>query len=125
MKTIILILVLSFSLSLAAQTYLKVADKPEYELYKKWCAKPVQRHVEFNVVIKKQLVNNLYTDSTGFWLAVYPITGSLVKMGTSPIVEPNEQLFSFYALVYVQQRNPSIADFYANWQKIKLDLGIK
>jgi hypothetical protein len=36
MKYIALILIL-FSVNLSAQTYLKVADKPEYALYEKWC----------------------------------------------------------------------------------------
>lgn len=116
MKTIqTLILILFFSVSASAQTYLKVADKAEYEIYKKWCQEPIKQHLVINVVIKKQLVNGQYSDSTGLWYAVYPLAASMLKIGAPAIAEPNQQLYTFSTMVYIQRRKATIADFYTNW----------
>ena len=125
MKKLFFILILIVSgLSASTQTYLKVADKPQYELYKKWCYVPVQRHIEINVKIKLQSVNGYYTNPEGLSYAVYPVTGTLVKISSVPIVEASEKLISFYTSVTVPRRTPTVSDFYANWGKIKLEYGL-
>lgn len=120
----VLIFIMLFSLSATAQTYLKVADKPEYARYEKWCKVLVDKHLVLEVKVKVQAIDGLYADSLGNWVAVYPFSVVLTKIESTPIVEQNEHLITFATSVKTWRRNPTISDFYANWEKIKLEHGI-
>lgn len=124
-KLYLLTVLLCFILISSAQTYVKVADRAEYKKYEAWCKVLVDRHVELNVKIKIQPVNGVYTDTSGNWVASYPIVATPVKYGTVPTMEQSERLISFWTNVKAFRVNPTPAHFYANWEKIKLEYGIK
>lgn len=115
MKTLLFILLLSFSAT--AQTYVRVADKIEYERYKKWCNVRVSQEVEQFAKVTLIKVNGQYTDSIGGFYTATPTQISWYRVGTSSfMVQENETLISIKMKVPVRRRNPSIKDFYLNWQ---------
>ena len=120
MKTLILFLLL-LPLFIQAQTYVKVADKPEYEKYLKYCNVPTPLKVTQVGVITLLKVNGQYTDSVGNYIVKIPITIAWFKVGsTSMTVEPYQKLIYNTFFVPVQMRKPSITDFYTNWQTHKI-----
>ena len=126
MKLLIIFMLLSFSVS--AQTYLKVADKPEYEEYLKHCNSPIWVDIiqYGKVTIPAQSVPGLdfelakmrtgtFTDALvkdTFWYAAW-------KPGmkaTAYSIASNQQLVTRIIKVKVPRRIPSVKDFYLNWQ---------
>lgn len=121
MKKAILIFLSIITLSAGAQTTLRTADKAEYENYLKYCNTIIIKEVTKFSKITLRKVNGQYTDSLGKWYAIEPIKIYTYKTGiTSITVQPNEQQFGIKLKLPVRQRQPTIKDFYENWQTKKI-----
>lgn len=131
MKTLILTFCL-LPFALFGQTYLKVADKPEYLKYQAFCATLIKvevvQHGKATVVDTKtpgvdyQLYKSLYGGYSDkllkdtVWYAVWkPGTSTTALSFTSNQVHIIRRVF-----IQVQQRVASVADFYANWTTNKI-----
>jgi len=118
MKWISLLIVLFFASHVQAQTtYLKVADKPEYEKYLEYCNTPISRPFKLDLKVSVLKINNLYMDSQGNWVTSKTPTISLVSYGTKTVsTTESQKLVSIIVELPVQRRVPSIADFYKYWK---------
>lgn len=116
MKYLSLIL-LFFALNVRAQTYVKVADKPEYEKYLTYCNTPIGRTFRLDLKVSVLKINSQYLDSIGNWVTSKTPTIFLVPYGTKTITttESQKQIPIIIELP-VQRRIPSIADFYKYWK---------
>lgn len=111
------IILLFFALQVQAQTYVKVADKAEYEKYLAYCNTPIARPFKLDLKVSVLKINNLYMDSQGNWVTSKTPTISLVSYGTKTVsTSESQQLVSIIVELPVQRRIPSIADFYKYWK---------
>ena len=117
MKTILAAFLFSVSLSVSAQTYVKVADKPEYAKYLAWCNTPVFKTITQTGKIKMLKVNGQYTDSLGRYYDSNPVQITWFSPATASVTaEPWERIVMVRYVVTHQKRKPSITDFYTNWK---------
>jgi len=125
MKLLLLILLL-ITFNVTAQTYVKVADKPEYAKYEQWCKVKINKTVYQYGKYKVMKINGQYSDSLGNYVAVNPVKivwseGVVSPEGRNSItVDPNEMCIRVVTTIQVWRRYPSIADFYANWVTNKI-----
>jgi len=129
MKTLLFLLAAFFLLiSASAQTitYLKVADKIEYNTkYLPYCnasiSIPIEQVGKFTVL----LINGQYTDSIGNYAAKLPLSITWYPVGTKAMsFEPNQQMIIVRYEVMVRRRTPSIDDFYKNWKTGNIQAGL-
>lgn len=124
MKWLIILLVF-FTVNLSAQSYVKVADKAEYQKYLAYCNYPISIPVEVTGKLTVLLVNGLYADSIGNYVAKKPITITWMPVGTKSITfEPNQREIVLEFEVLVKRRTPSIPDFYKNWKSNFIQEGL-
>jgi len=116
MKYFALIL-LFFALNIQAQTYVKVADKPEYEKYLTYCNTPISRPFKLDLKVSVLKINDQYLDSIGNWVTSKTPTILLVKyaINTTTTTE-SQKTVSMNVELPVQRRIPSIPDFYKYWK---------
>jgi len=113
----ILIILLFFAINTSAQTYLKVADKPEYAKYLEYCNAPISRSFKLLLKVSTIKVDGLYMDSKGNWVTSKTPTISLVPYGTKTITTTESQKIVTITVEFpVQRRIPSVADFYKYWK---------
>lgn len=116
MKYLLAILLL-FALQVQAQTYVKVADKAEYEKYLTYCNTPISRPFKLYLKVSVLKINNLYMDSQGNWVTSKTPTITLVPCGSKTVSTTESQKIVFISVdIPVQRRIPSIADFYKYWK---------
>lgn len=100
-----------------SQTYVKVADKPEYEKYLAYCNTPISRPVTLTGRLTVLQVNGLYADAIGNYVAKLPITITWSAIGSiPPPCEVNQRYVTLRFEVLVKRRAPSIPDFYRYWK---------
>lgn len=108
MKTLLLIL-------LIIPTYIRTADKAEYEKYKSWCNQIVYKHVEQTGKITLLKVNGQYTDSIGgfkqsthspYWYSLSTKTMT---------AQQNEAFIGRRVRIQERRKTPTVKDFYMNW----------
>lgn len=108
MKTLLLIL-------LIIPTYIRTADRAEYEKYKAWCNQIIYKHVEQTGKITLLKVNGQYTDSVGnfkrstnaaYW---YGLTAKTMT------AQQNEAFISRMVRIQERRKTPTVKDFYMNW----------
>jgi hypothetical protein len=115
MKYLFLIL-LFFALKVQAQSYVKVADKAEYDRYLAYCNTPIGRPFKLDLKVSALKINNLYVDSKVNWVTSKTPTISLVPYGTkTATTTTNQRLVSITIELPVQRRIPSAVDFNKYW----------
>ena len=128
MKVITTIFSIFLFLNVSAQTitYLKVADKPEYEKYLAYCNTPVPRTVYVKGAISLLKVNGCYVQENGEWMAKIPLTIKWYPVGTKSLTfEPYQKEITAKVEIFVPMRYPpSIDDFYRNWKTRNIQDGL-
>lgn len=129
MKTFILIIAFVFTSLFSfsqSYSYVKVADRPEYNNYLKYCHKFVPLKLlqagKFRIV--KQ-ANGQYTDSIGHYVLKQPADTFWYVLDIPRYKYPpkivtynydvDEMFIGLYVTVMVRQRKSSIRDFYQYW----------
>lgn len=108
MKLLILIL-------LIFPTYIRTADKAEYEKYKAWCNKVVTKHVEQTGKITLLKVNGQYTDSLGNFKRSTKAPYWYSLSAKTMTAQQNELFIARRIKIKEKRRTASVKDFYENW----------
>lgn len=113
----LLIFFLVFSVSVSAQSYLKVADKADYKEYLAYCNTPISRPFELRLRVDVRKINGYWTDSAGNWYVskTPKIYAFQFAENTIKIAE-YQKLLTVNIYLPVRRREPSITDFYKNWK---------
>ena len=121
MKTILFTIFILFAFHAYSQTYVKVADKPEYEKYLSYCNTHDYKTFEVLGKVTVLKVNGYYTDPDGKYYIKEPLTITWQKIGaTSVTVSEFEKLISVKVTLQTRRRTPSIPDFYKEWMTHRL-----
>jgi len=116
MKRILLFVFVMFSLLSFSQTYVKVADKPEYTRYLIYCNTYTYKYFEVLGKVPVIKVGGFYADTVGNYSIKEPLTITWLKPGTTSItVAESEVLITTTLKLMVRKRTPSIPDFYSSW----------
>lgn len=128
MKVIITIFSIFLFLNVSAQTitYLKVADRPEYEKYLSYCNTPVPRTFYIKGAVSLLKVNNYYVQGNSDWVVKVPLTIKWYPIGTNTItLEPYQKEITAKVEIFVPMRYPaSVDDFYRNWKTRNIQDGL-
>lgn len=120
MKILLFILCFFAFLTVSSQTitYLKVADKPEYEKYLAYCNTPVPRTFYIKGAVTLLKVGNNYHQANGDWTAKLPLSIKWFPVGTTPMTfEQSQQEITAKVEIMLPKRYPaSVDDFYKNWK---------
>jgi len=110
-------ILLFFASHIQAQTYVKVADKPEYEKYLEYCNAPISRPFKLDLKVSVLKINNQYLDSIGNWVTSKKPTITLASYSTKSVsTTESQKLISIIVELPVQRRIPSVTDFYKYWK---------
>ena len=129
MKKLYLLALIILPLLIKAQTitYLKVADKEEYQKYLSYCLEGVSRTFYMKGEVTVLSVNGYYAQPvTGEWTAKYPLVIKWWPINTkTTTTEAYQHQIVVPVEVMVPRRYPtSIDDFYKNWKTGKIQSGL-
>jgi len=125
MKNLFLILVFIL-LTSAVPTYVRTADKPEYELYKKWCAKVVSKRLEQSGKFTLLKKDGYYTKPDGSYTKSTKATSWYSLSTKSFTINENEKIVSRFVIVNeANDATPTIKEFYTIWMVAKYTAEIK
>ncbi len=126
-KNLILILVFLFSAVIShAQTYLKAADKDDYNKnYLPYCQAPVERTFIMKGEVTLLLVNGYYHQPNGDYIAKFPLVVKWYPIEVrNTVCESYQQDITAYFKANVPRRYPwSVDDYYKNWKTGKIQAG--
>lgn len=108
MKTLLFIL-------LIIPTYIRTADKAEYEKYKAWCNQIIYKHVEQTGKITLLKVNGQYTDPVGNFKRSTKAPYWYSLSAKTMTAQQNELFVLRRVRIQEKRRTPSVKDFYTNW----------
>lgn len=108
MKTLLLIL-------LIIPTYIRTADRAEYEKYKAWCNQIAYKHINQDGKITLLKVNGQYTDSVGNFKRSTKASYWYSLSAKTMTAQQNELFVSRRVRIQERMRMPSVKDFYMNW----------
>jgi len=121
MKLFLSFLFLLFAAIAHSQTYVKVADKPEYEKYLAYCNEHDCQTFEVLGKVPILKVGTVYTDAEAKYYIKEPLTITWLKVGTNSItVSESEKLISVKITLLIRRRTPTIPDFYKTWMTHRL-----
>lgn len=84
--TLIVLVLLLFFKTGTTQTYLKVADKAEFQKFMDYCNTPVSRTFYMSGAVSLLKYNGYYMQPvTGDWMAKYPLVIKWYPIGASPV----------------------------------------
>jgi uncharacterized protein YegP (UPF0339 family) len=131
LKTATLILIfLSLSFLSQGQSYVKVADKPEFQKFMEYCNTPVSRTFYMQGAVSLVKYNGYYTQPiTGDWMAKYPLVIKWYPIGTKiTTYEPYQQqivakIDMKVPRLYCTSQTEYITMFYQHWQNGDIQSG--
>lgn len=107
-------------------TYLKVADKADYQKYYDYCMEGVPRTFTMRGEVTLVKVNGYYTQPvTGAWTAKYPLVVKWypinVKSTTTEAYQ--HEIIAIFEAKVPRRYPPSIDDYYKHWKNGDIQAG--